>query len=54
VEKILCVRSISAIQGKRTPQMGVEVERKWKRADYHFPGETSLVQIQPAAPAGSK
>jgi formate dehydrogenase major subunit len=40
--------------GKPTPQMGVEVERKWKRADYHFPGESALVQIQPAAPAGSK
>jgi len=40
--------------GKRTPQAGVEVERKWKRADYHFPGETSLVQIQPVVPAGSK
>ena len=40
--------------GKPTPQMGVEVERKWKRADYHFPGESALVQIQPAAPAGGK
>jgi formate dehydrogenase major subunit len=40
--------------GKRTPQMGVEVNRKWKRADYHFPGEPALVQIQPAASAGSK
>jgi len=48
--------------GKRTPQMGVEVNKKWKRADYHFPGEPAyhfpgkpaLVQIQPAAPAGSK
>jgi len=40
--------------GKRTPQMGVEVDRKWKRADYHFPGEPALVQIQPALPAGGK
>jgi formate dehydrogenase major subunit len=40
--------------GKPTPQMGVEVDRKWKRADYHFPGESALVQIQPAAPAGSR
>jgi formate dehydrogenase major subunit len=40
--------------GKRTPQMGVEVNRKWKRADYHFPGASALVQIQPAAPAGGK
>ena len=40
--------------GKRTPTMGVEVERKWKRADYRFPGELALVQIRPAASAGSK
>ena len=32
--------------GKPTPQTGVEVERKWKRADYHMPGSTKLVQIQ--------
>ena len=32
--------------GKPTPQMGVEVERKWKRADYHLPGSPRLVQIQ--------
>jgi formate dehydrogenase major subunit len=32
--------------GKPTPQRGVEVERKWKRADYHMPGERpALVQI---------
>jgi formate dehydrogenase major subunit len=34
--------------GKRTPQMGVEIERKWKRADYHVPGSQAadkLVQI---------
>lgn len=24
--------------GHPTPQRGVEVERKWRRADYHFPG----------------
>lgn len=28
-----------------TPQQGVEVERKWKRADYRMPGEQPLVQI---------
>ena len=33
--------------GKPTPQMGVEVERKWKRADYRMPGTGKLVQIQP-------
>ena len=32
--------------GHPTPQMGVEVERKWRRSDYHFPGQTKLVQIQ--------
>ncbi len=32
--------------GKPTPQRGVEVERKWQRADYRMPGD-SLVQIQP-------
>jgi formate dehydrogenase major subunit len=31
--------------GHPTPQHGVEVERKWKRADYHFPGN-GLVQIK--------
>ena len=36
--------------GKPTPQNGVEVERKWKRADYHPPG-SGLVQIQTASPA---
>ena len=30
--------------GHPTPQMGVEVERKWKRSDYSIPGN-SLVQI---------
>jgi formate dehydrogenase major subunit len=31
----------------RTPQHGVEVERKWKRADYTLPGSTKqLVQIE--------
>ncbi|MGB9028600.1 MAG: formate dehydrogenase subunit alpha [Acidobacteriaceae bacterium] len=34
--------------GHPTPQSGVEVERKWKRADYHEPGN-GLVQIQPIA-----
>jgi formate dehydrogenase major subunit len=32
--------------GKPTPQNGVEVERKWRRADYHMPGSQELVQIQ--------
>ena len=35
--------------GKRTPQTGVEIERKWKRADYHVPGTLpgdKLVQIE--------
>jgi formate dehydrogenase major subunit len=34
--------------GTRTPQMGVEIERKWARADYHVPGSKpadKLVQI---------
>ena len=31
--------------GKATPQTGVEVERKWKRADYRVPGSAKLVQI---------
>jgi formate dehydrogenase major subunit len=31
--------------GHPTPQHGVEVERKWKRLDYHVPGN-GLVQIQ--------
>ena len=33
--------------GHPTPQNGVEVERKWRRADYREPG-SQLVQIQPA------
>jgi len=31
--------------GHPTPQHGVEVDRKWKRADYHIPGN-GLVQIE--------
>ena len=31
--------------GRPTPQRGVEVERKWKRTDYHLPGN-GLVQIE--------
>jgi formate dehydrogenase major subunit len=31
--------------GHPTPQDGVEVERKWKRPDYHLPG-SQLVQIR--------
>ncbi|WP_263350999.1 formate dehydrogenase subunit alpha [Acidicapsa acidisoli] len=33
--------------GHPTPQRGVEVERKWKRADYRMPGQ-ELVQIKTA------
>jgi len=40
--------------GKPTPQIGVQVERKWKRSDYHFPGEAPLVQIQLGSQAGRK
>jgi len=35
--------------GHPTPQQGVEVERKWKRADYYVPGtgkDDQLVQIE--------
>jgi len=32
--------------GHPTPQTGVEVERKWKRPDYHPPGGR-VTQIQP-------
>jgi formate dehydrogenase major subunit len=32
--------------GHPTPQHGVEVERKWKRADYSVPSGNGLVQIQ--------
>ena len=32
--------------GRPTPQNGVEVERKWKRADYRMPGNQQLVQIE--------
>ena len=35
--------------GTRTPQTGVEIERKWARADYHVPGSSpadKLVQIK--------
>jgi formate dehydrogenase major subunit len=38
--------------GHPTPQTGVEVERKWKRADYRIPGsppENRLVQIDTSA-----
>lgn len=31
--------------GQRTPQRGVEVERKWRRSDYQMPGN-SFVQIR--------
>jgi formate dehydrogenase major subunit len=34
--------------GNRTPQPGLEIERKWARADYHVPGTSpadKLVQI---------
>jgi formate dehydrogenase major subunit len=32
--------------GKPTPQNGVEVESKWRRADYRMPGTQTLVQIE--------
>jgi formate dehydrogenase major subunit len=32
--------------GHPTPQRGVEVERKWKRASYTEPGSQKLVQIK--------
>ncbi len=32
--------------GHPTPQRGVEVERKWKRADYRPPGNAQLLQIE--------
>jgi formate dehydrogenase major subunit len=35
--------------GKRTPQNGVEIERKWARPDYYLPGTKEsdrLVQIE--------
>jgi len=35
--------------GKRTPQLGLEIERKWARPDYHLPGTQpadKLVQIK--------
>ncbi len=34
------------LTGRRTPQSGVEVERKWKRSDYRMPGAEQLVQIE--------
>jgi formate dehydrogenase major subunit len=41
--------------GKPTPQRGVEVERKWKRTDYHMPGERPvLVQIRNNGHAGDR
>jgi formate dehydrogenase major subunit len=38
--------------GHPTPQMGVEVERKWARSDYHLPGN-GLVQIETRMPAAA-
>ena len=32
--------------GHPTPRRGVEVERKWQRADYHPPGHAVLLQIE--------
>ncbi len=43
--------------GTRTPTMGVEVERKRARADYHVPGTKAhekLVQIESMKPGGSR
>ena len=39
--------------GTPTPQMGVEVERKWARNDYNLPGN-GLVQIEMPAPAATE
>jgi formate dehydrogenase major subunit len=39
--------------GKRTPQRGVEVERKWQRSDYRMPGD-DLVQIRTNGQQGAK
>jgi formate dehydrogenase major subunit len=39
--------------GHPTPQMGVEVERKWARSDYRPPGN-GLVQIESRAAAAAK
>lgn len=41
--------------GHPTPQMGVEIERKWARSDYHPPGN-GLVQIETrtVAPTGQE
>jgi formate dehydrogenase major subunit len=36
---------VNSRYGHPTPQQGVEVERKWKRADYSAPGN-GLVQLQ--------
>ena len=57
------LRMINFRNGHPTPQNGVEVERKWKRADYRMPGtqreaNDGLVQIagsngHSARPAGS-
>lgn len=32
--------------GNPRPQIGVNVEEKWKRADYRFPGETALKDVK--------
>ena len=35
--------------GTRTPQEGLEIEKKWQRSDYHLPGtkeSDKLVQIK--------
>ena len=40
------LRALNFRNGQPTPQQGVEVERKWKRADYRMPGlAPDLVQI---------
>ncbi len=39
------LKVINFRNGHPTPQNGVEVERKWKRADYTMPGTQPLVQI---------
>ena len=39
--------------GTPTPQNGVEVERKWARADYREPGHNNLVHLKSAAQAAA-
>jgi formate dehydrogenase major subunit len=46
------LRTLNFRNGHRTPQNGVEVERKWQRDDYRMPGlAPELVQIEVGSPA---